>query len=128
MERDDVRRRLDRSRGGASCGRVFRPISMMAQAAGTGAPMPALTMDVRNQINADHAKRYANVSRDETLALLRETTGPAAAIVRSLGDEQLNGKAIMPFGAEMTAERIIENVLIGHLIGHRASILAAVPA
>ena len=104
------------------------PISMMAQAAGTGAPMPPLTMDALHQINADHAKQYAHVSRDETLALLRETTGDAAAIVRSLSDEQLNGKAVMLFGAEMTAEQIIENVLIGHLIRHRASIMAAVPA
>jgi hypothetical protein len=104
------------------------PISMMAQAAGTGAPMPALTMDALNQMNADHAKQYANVSRDETLALLRETAGSAAATVRSLSDEQLNGKAVMPFGAEMTAEQIIENALIGHLIGHGASIMAAVPA
>lgn len=104
------------------------PISMMAQAAGTGAPMPPLTMDALNQMNADHAKQYAIVSRDETLALLRETTGAAAATVRSLSDEQLNGKAVMPFGAEMTAEQIIENVLIGHLVGHGASIMAAVPA
>ncbi|TAK57339.1 MAG: DinB family protein [Dehalococcoidia bacterium] len=104
------------------------PISMMAEAAGTGAPMPPLTMDALNQMNANHAMQYTNVSRAETLALLRETTGAAAATVRSLSDEQLNGKAVMPFGAEMTAEQIIENVLIGHLIGHGASITAAVPA
>ena len=104
------------------------PISLMARAAATGAPMPPLTMDALNQMNADHAKQYANVSRDETLAFLLETAEPAAATVRSLSDEQLNGKAMMPFGAEMTAEQIIENVLIGHLIGHGASIMAAVPA
>ena len=104
------------------------PISMMAQAAGTGAPMPPLTMDALHQINADHAKQYAHVSRDETLALLRETAGDAATIVRSLNDDELNGKAVLPFGAEMTAAQIIEHLLIGHLIGHGASIKATLPA
>jgi hypothetical protein len=63
------------------------PISMMAQAAATSAAMPTLTMDTLDQMNADHAKQYANVSREDTLALLHETTAPAAAIIRSLSDE-----------------------------------------
>jgi hypothetical protein len=104
------------------------PISMMVQAAATGSEMPSITMDGLHQMNADHAKQFANCSREETLALIRQTTGPAASIVRGLSDEQLNGKAMLPIGMEMTAEQIIENVLIGHITGHGASIGAALPA
>jgi hypothetical protein len=32
---------------------------------------------------------------------------------------------MLPFGMEMSTEQIIENVLIGHLVGHGASIEAA---
>jgi Mycothiol maleylpyruvate isomerase N-terminal domain len=104
------------------------PISMMVRSAATGSPMPPITVDGLNQMNADHAKEFANVSREATLALLRETTGPAANLVRGLSDEQLTRKAMMPFGMEMTAEQIIEAVLIGHITGHATSITAAVPA
>ncbi len=102
-----------------------RPISMMAQAAATGSAMPPITADGLNKMNAEHAQEYANVSREDTLALLRETTGPAAGVVRGLNDDQLAAKATLPFGGEMTAEQIIENVLIGHITHHGASIQAA---
>lgn len=104
------------------------PIAMMVQAAATGSPMPPITMEGLNQMNADHAKQHAAASREETLALLQDTTAPAASMVRGLSDEQLSAKAMMPFGMEMTAEQIIENVLIGHITGHAASISAALPA
>lgn len=103
-------------------------IAMMAQAAATGSEMPAITADGLHQMNADHARQFADASREETLTLLRTTTGPAASIVRGLSDEQLGRKAMLPLGMELTAEQIIENVLIGHITGHGASIQAAVPA
>ncbi|MDP9238579.1 MAG: maleylpyruvate isomerase N-terminal domain-containing protein [Chloroflexota bacterium] len=102
------------------------PISMIANSAATGSPMPPITADGLNQMNADHAKQYANVSREDTLALLSETTEPAADLVRGFSDEQLTGKAKLPLnGMELTAEQIIENVLIGHITTHAASISAA---
>jgi uncharacterized damage-inducible protein DinB len=103
-------------------------IAMMVQACATGSAMPPITMDGLNQLNADHAKQFANASREDTLALLTQTTAPAAAAVRGLSDEQLARRATMPFGMEMSTEQIIENVLIGHLAGHGASIDAAANA
>ena len=104
------------------------PIATMAQAAATGGPMPQITADGLNQMNAEHAQQFANASKEETLKLLGETTPQAASIVRGLNDEQLGNKATLPLGMELSAEQIIENVLIGHLAGHGASIAAAVPA
>ena len=103
------------------------PISMIAQSAATGSPMPPITADGLNDMNAEHAQQYAHVSREDTLALLRETTAPAASLVRALSDDQLSGKATLPLGMELTAEQIIENVLIGHITGHAASIQAVKP-
>ena len=104
------------------------PISMMVQSAATGSPMPPITIDGLNQMNADHANQFANVSREDAIALLRESTAPAANLVRGLSDEQLTRKVMMPVGMEMTTEQIIEAVLIRHIDGHGASIKAAVPA
>jgi hypothetical protein len=104
------------------------PISMMVQAAATGGPMPPITADGLNQMNAEHAKQFASASKDETLKLLNETTPQAASVVRGLSDEQLGRKATLPLGMELSAEQIVENVLIGHLAGHGASIAAAAPA
>ena len=104
------------------------PISMMVQAAATGGEMPPITPDGLNAMNAQHAKQFENCSRDEALALLNETVGPAANLVRGLSDEQLSRKAMLPLGMELSAEQIVELVLIGHLTGHGASIESAVPA
>lgn len=101
------------------------PLSEMVRSAATGSPMPSITTDQLNQGNAEHAKQFANASRDETLAVLRQVAGPVTEAVRGITDEQMARKATMPFGGEMTAEQIIENVLIGHLAGHGASIEAA---
>ena len=100
------------------------PIASMAQAAATGGPMPPITMDILNQMNAEHAKNFSGVSREETIALLRDNTKAAAAVVRGLSDEQLAGKAMLPLGMELTAEQIVQNVLVGHLVGHGESIAA----
>ncbi|MBF6599447.1 MAG: DinB family protein [Dehalococcoidia bacterium] len=104
------------------------PIAMMIAAAAGKGDMPDITVDMLHQMNADHARQFAGCSKEETLAALRETTGPAASVVRGLSDDELQRTATLPLGMEMTAEQIIENVLIGHLQQHGASIAAAVPA
>jgi Mycothiol maleylpyruvate isomerase N-terminal domain len=104
------------------------PIAMMAHAAATAGPMPPITPDGLNQMNLEHSKQFANCSKEETLKLLSETTPQAASVVRGLSDDQLANRAMLPLGMELSAEQIIENVLIGHMAGHGASIAAAVPA
>jgi len=101
-------------------------IGGLAIAIANGQPIPAITMDMINAGNAEHAEKYGNVSREETLALLR-TEGPKIAEqVRALTDEQLARTAPMAFagGQEWSAEQVIERVLIGHPMEHGASIKA----
>jgi hypothetical protein len=104
---------------------ISAPMSMMVKSVATGSAMPEITAEGLNQANADHAKQFAQATRNETLELLRETAGPATELIRGLKDEQLARKAMLPLGLEMTAEQTVE-AMIGHIGSHAASIQAAV--
>ena len=93
-----------------------------------GQPLPPMTMDTIHQMNAEHAKQYANATKDETLALLRKNAAAAASTVRGLSDEQLDRSAPLLGGPPMTAQQMVERVLIGHVKEHHGSIQATVGA
>lgn len=107
---------------GVSHSGVFGLVQLIAN----GQPVPALTMDMFDAQNAEHAREFENVSREETLALLRKAGSETAALVRGLSDEQLDRKAPMAFagGQEWSAAEVIERILIGHPTEHAASIRA----
>jgi hypothetical protein len=79
-------------------------------------------MDSLHQMNAEHAKQFANCTRDETLVLLRKNAAGAASTVRGLSDDQLDRSAPLLGGPPMTAQQVIERVLIGHVQEHHGSI------
>jgi Mycothiol maleylpyruvate isomerase N-terminal domain len=99
-------------------------ISGLVGAMAAGAAMPPLTMDNINEGNAAHAAEQASCTKEETAKLLRENGVAAARMVRGLSDDQLD-KAGSFLGQEMTSGQAIENVLIGHVSGHLASLKAA---
>ena len=94
---------------------------------GTGGQMPGLTMAMIDEGNAKHAKEFANCTRAETLALHKKGVATAAATVRALSDAELDRSAVvlkeMP---AMSAQQMIEMVLINHIDGHLKSIRATV--
>jgi hypothetical protein len=92
----------------------------------TGQRLPPLTMDDLHKMNAEHAKQYANVTKDETVALLRKNGAAAAGTVRGLSDEQLDRSAPVLGGPLMTAQQLVEQGLIGHVKEHHGSIQATV--
>jgi len=108
----------------------YQPIAGLARQIGTGGPIPPLTPEMLDQMNAEHAKECANVSREETIALLRQEAAAAADIVRSLTDEQLERSAAIPLagGQTFTAHDMVEQALIGHPMDHGRSIQAALGA
>jgi hypothetical protein len=101
------------------------PLSGMVRAAADGEPLPPITPEQLNEINAQHARDFASVSRGEVISALDTGVPPTAALIRSLSDEQLQRGAETPFGGVLTTDQIIANVLIGHVQQHLASILAA---
>ena len=95
----------------------------------TGQPAAAVSWETVHQANARHAERYANVTREQTLELLRTNGEAAVQMVRGLGDEQLD-RAVEVFAGDgtITAEQLIENNLIGHVQNHLANVRQAVTA
>ena len=105
-----------------------RGIGGLVQALANGRA-PGLTPEQIDQGNAEHARQFANCTKQETLDLLRANGKSAADGVRGLSDEQLNRKAAVLAGApELTVEQVVENVLIGHPQGHLQNMRAAQPS
>jgi uncharacterized damage-inducible protein DinB len=102
----------------------YQGISGMVQAMAAGQPLPPLTPEMIDQGNAQHAKEHANCTREETLALLRQSGPAAQQALGSLTDEQLARTAPV-FGQQMSARQAVEFILIGHPRQHLQSITAS---
>jgi uncharacterized damage-inducible protein DinB len=101
-------------------------IARRVKAVAESQPLPPMPPGGIDAENARDAERYANVTRDEVLALLRTNGADAAALVRALADEQLDRQFSRPNGDTMTLVALIQNALIGHLAAHSTSMRAAV--
>jgi len=85
---------------------------------------PLAPVDFR-EVNQKHANEHERVTRAEVLRILRESKPRLAAAVRAIPDEQLDQQRETPVGPMSIAQRL-EMVLIGHIQGHKGSVLAAV--
>jgi len=105
------------------------PIANIVKTLAAGQSIPHFTTSMLEELNAKHAKEFANVSKAETIALYKKSVAAAAALVRSLGDEQL-GKSGTVFADSppMSAQQMITNALIGHIEEHFESIRKTVRA
>jgi hypothetical protein len=103
------------------------PIAELVRALATGQPVPPLTSEMLDAGNAEHARQFADCTKQETLDLLRRGGREAADILRGLSDGQLDNGAELPLlgGRHMSAAEIAELGLIGHPRGHLESIRAA---
>ena len=87
---------------------------------------PRFSQEDLAQWNAAAAEANAAQPKAEALERLLTQAPPAIAYVRALSDQQLDRSRPLPFGGNpMTAEAVIEHVLIGHPRGHLASMQAA---
>ena len=94
-----------------------------------GQSMPNFTMDMLHQMNAQHAKEHANCSKADTIALHKKGAATAATIVRGLSDDQLAKSGTVLAGMPaVTAEYVINNILINHIDDHFGSIKKTVGA
>ena len=103
------------------------PIMGLVELVATGGDVPPITMEMFHAGNAQHAQEHASCTREEVLEILRRDGKAAADKLRGLSDEQLDRKASMAFagGAEMSAQQIVEGILLGHPAQHLESIKAA---
>jgi hypothetical protein len=74
-------------------------------------------------VNARHATKFAEVSKEEVLDRLRRSGASITEALRAIPDEKLDLERRLPSGS-MTVQQRIERVLIGHIEAHQRSIEA----
>jgi hypothetical protein len=102
---------------------AHEPIAGIVTTIASGKAMPPFTMDMLNANNAKHAVEFANCTKSETLALHKKGVATAAAAVRALSDAELDRSGAPLVGMPaMTAQQMIEGILINHVEEHLSSI------
>src|SRR5712691_464678 len=105
------------------------PISGIVKTIASGQSIPNFTPGMLDEMNAKHAKDFAGCTKAETLALHEKGVKAAAAVVRSLGDADLDKSGTVLTGIPaMTAQQAIEGILINHIDEHMGSIRKTVGA
>ncbi len=99
-------------------------IGGFVHAMANGQPLPSITPQQLDQLNAERAQREANVTKAEVVDALRQRGAAAASAVRGLSDEHLDRPGTFA-GSEWTTRQMIERVLIGHVQDHLNTIRAA---
>jgi hypothetical protein len=98
---------------------LIKPVSQ-------GEAPPPITPEQLHAGNAENARKFAQRSKADAIADLRTYGSEASSHVRGLSDEELQRSAVLFFSPEpVTADFIIENVLVGHSLGHLESMRAA---
>ena len=99
------------------------PIAGIIKTVAAGQSVPGFTMDMLHAMNAKHATDFAGCTKAETIALHKKGAAEAAAVVRGLSDDQLTKSGTVLAGnPPMTAEQVINGILINHIDDHFGSI------
>jgi len=92
-----------------------------------GEAIEGVTSEVVDKINADHAKKFDSVTKEEAIELLKQNSAAAAAAIRSLSDEELDQAAAVSLNsnAPLTCQFFVEDHPVRHSYHHLARIRAA---
>jgi len=102
---------------------AHEPISGIVKTLAAGQSISGFTMGMLDEMNAKHAKEFANCTKAETLELHKKGAAAAAAVVRGLSDEQLKKSGtVLSDAPPMTAEQVVTAILINHIDDHFGSI------
>lgn len=102
-------------------------LNFLVKPVAEGQPPLPITPDQIHAGNAENARENANRPRSEVLADLRANGAEASAYVRGLSDDELQRSTVLFFSPEpVSADFIIENVLVNHSLEHLESMRAAV--
>src|SRR6185295_4802621 len=99
----------------------------LAQTLAKGEPVEGLTMDVVHKMNADHAKKFDGVTKEETVELLKRNSSAAATAIRALSDDELDQAAPVSLYANaiLTCQFALEDHAVRHSYHHLGRIRAA---
>jgi hypothetical protein len=99
----------------------------LAQTVASCRPVTGVTPDVIDQMNAQHARDYEAVTKEEALDLLQRNSAAAAAAIRALSDAELAHAAPVSLYADapLTCQFVLEDHAVRHSYHHLARIRAA---
>ena len=106
---------------------AHRYVADMVRSVAEGQGFPSVTWEQVHAGNARMAEQNAATTKEQALQALRQNGEQAAAFVRSLTDEQLDRSSPVPLlqGQVMSAQQLVELLLIGHPEGHLQSMRQA---
>jgi hypothetical protein len=98
----------------------------VARAVASGKAVTDVTWDGVAEINAQHARDNAGVTKAAALELLQRNSREAATAVRAFADDELDRAApfSLSFGAPVTAQFVVEDHALRHSWHHLARIRA----
>jgi hypothetical protein len=99
----------------------------LARSIAGGKAVTDVTWQVVAELNANHAREQAKVTKATALDLLRQNSRQAAEAVRAFSDEELDRAAhfSLSFGAPGTAQFVVEDHAVRHSWHHLARIRTA---
>ena len=101
------------------------PVMQLVQLVADGQPLPPLSYELFDAMNAQQAQQAADCTPQAVSALLQEKGQSVATALRQLHPEQLARTAHITFAnATMRAHDVIEQILIGHARHHFANMQA----
>ncbi len=102
----------------------------LAQMIAAGTPIVGVTSATVDEMNAAHATEFADVTKEEALALLEANSAAAADAIRALSDNHLAMAAPISLyaDAELTCQFMVEDHAVRHSYHHLARLRAALAA
>jgi hypothetical protein len=101
----------------------------LAKMIAAGQPLPEMSMDAINEMNAQHAQEHADCSKDEVLGILRDQGSSITDFVAGLSDADLDRTAYLALtGGDMSTQQFIEAIVLQSGGEHLASMKAAAGA
>jgi len=99
----------------------------LAQQLARGEPVVGVTWVKVHEMNADHARSFDRVTKEEALALVQKNSTAAAAAVRAFTDEQLDTAAGLSLNSDgpRTCQFMLEDHAVGHAWHHLLKIRGA---
>lgn len=110
-------------------GTAFSYTFEAAELAGTGQPVPPMTMELVNAGNAKHALEHGNCSKEDALEVIRKNGDHVRKGIAAMSDEHLDRRVNFPLvgGSDpVTVEQILDRLVIGHINVHLQDIKATV--
>jgi alpha-ketoglutarate-dependent taurine dioxygenase len=101
----------------------YGPATRIIETIAAGRTLPHFTRAMLDEMNAQHAKEFAGCTRAETIALHKKEAAAAAAAVRRLSDSELARAGTVFAGMPpVSAEELVERILLAHIDAHFGSI------